>query len=88
MNHLCYVDSPTHTNWAANVSIALPLEFPYRVVNNGESATAVCPLFHGFEIIKGTDRLRMQNRIAQITCRRESGSRIVTSTETGWVGIT
>jgi hypothetical protein len=86
--HLCSVEPPSHTNWAANVSITLPLILHHCVGNNGEIVTAVCPLFHGLEIIKGTDGLRMLNRRAQIMCRRESGSRKVTSTETGWMETT
>ena len=88
MYHLCSVVSSSHTNWAANVSIMLRLVLPYCVGNNGEIVTALCPLFLGLEIIKGTDGLRMQNRRAQIICRRESGSPIVTSTETGWMETT
>ena len=57
MYHLCSVESPSHTNWAANVSITFPLLFPYGVANNSEIAAAVCPLFHGLEIITDTNGL-------------------------------
>ena len=57
MYHLCSVESPSHANWAANVSIAFPLFFPYGVVNNGEIEIAVCPLVHGLEIITDIDGL-------------------------------
>jgi len=56
-------------------------------VNNGEIATAVCPLVHGLEIIKDPDGLECraeENR----SSAEESGSRIVTSTETEWMGST
>jgi len=57
MYHLCSVESPSHTSWAAIVSITFPLLFPCYIVNNAEIATAVCPLFHDLEIITDTEGL-------------------------------
>ena len=82
MYHLCSVESPSHTNWAANVSITFPLLFPCGIVNNAGIATVVCPLFHGLEIITDTDGLEYKTEEHRSSVK-ESASRIVTSTETG-----
>jgi hypothetical protein len=71
MYHLCSVGSPSHTNWAANVSITFPLLFPCGIAKNGWIATAVCPLFHGLEIITDTGGLEYQTEEHRYLQERE-----------------